>query len=162
MSDINWLNNTEKDAWLGLLAVVNRAFPEISRDLQDHGLLEVHYHILVALSAAPNFTMRLSELADRANLSQSRLTHRMRCLVDNGDIEISPDPTDGRAKLATLTTAGQKRLAEVAPHHLATVRRLIFDHLNPAQTKALATSLAPVAAGLSDHPEYLNPARRGI
>ena len=157
MSDTKWLNQTEKEAWLGLLAVIQRGFPEVERDLQSHGLLGVHYHIFVALSAAPDFTMRLSELADTANLSQSRLTHRMRCLVDGGDIEIRRDPDDGRAKLATLTSAGRARLAEVAPHHVATVRRLIFDHLSPTQTKALAGAIAPVAEALCEHPEYLNP-----
>ena len=157
MSDTKWLNKTEKEAWLGLLSVIQRGFPEVERDLQSHGLLGVHYHIFVALSAAPDFTMRLSELADSANLSQSRLTHRMRCLVDNGDIEIRPDPADGRAKLATLTSSGQARLAEVAPHHVATVRRIVFDQLTPAQTKALASALAPIAAALENHPEYLNP-----
>lgn len=157
VSDTKWLNSTEKEAWLGLLAVIHRAFPEIERGLQSHGLLGVHYHIFVALSAAPDFTMGLSDLANTANLSQSRLTHRMRILVDNGDIEISPDPDDGRAKLATLTAVGRKRLAEVAPDHVATVRRIIFDRLTPSQTKALASALTPLAAGLSDHPEYLNP-----
>ena len=151
------MNNTEKAAWMGLLAVVNRAFPEIERDLQSFGLLGVHYHIFATLSSAPDFTMRLSDLAHTANLSQSRLTHRMRCLIEDGFIEIRPDPIDGRAKLATLTTTGRARLAEVAPHHVTSVRRLIFDHLNPSQTKALAEALAPIASGLCEHPEYLNP-----
>ncbi len=157
MTETRWLNETEMEAWLGLLSVVHRAFPEIERDLQTHGLLGVHYHIFARLSEAPNYTLRLSDLADSADLSPSRLTHRMRCLIENGEIEVNPDPDDGRAKLATLTTAGQKRLADVAPHHLATVRRLIFDQLSPNQTKALASGLRPVAAALDDHPEYLNP-----
>ena len=157
MSDTKWLNSTEKQAWMGLLAVIHRAFPEIERDLQAHGLLGVHYHIFARLSDAPDNTMGLSELADSANLSQSRLTHRMRCLVDNGDVEINPDPNDGRAKLATLTPAGQKRLAEVAPHHVDKVREIIFDHLTPSQTTSLASALGAIAAGLCEHPEYLNP-----
>ena len=157
MSETKWLNNTEKDAWIGLLAVMHRAFPEIERDLQTHGLLGVHYHIFATLSAAPDSTMGLSDLADSANLSQSRLTHRMRCLIENGEVEINPDPNDGRAKLATLTAAGHKRLTQVAPHHVASVRRLIFDHLTPSQTKALAAALEPIAEGLCAHPEYLNP-----
>jgi len=157
VAKVNWLNETEYDAWKGLLAVVQRAFPEIERNLQSHGLLGVHYHILTTLSLAPDRTMRLSDLADTANLSQSRLTHRMRTLTDSGDIEINKDPDDGRAKRATLTKAGQKRLDTVAPDHVATVRRIIFDHLSPAQSEALAESLRPVAESLCAHPEYLNP-----
>ncbi len=157
VSDTKWLNNTEAVAWRGLLAVMHRASAEIERDLQAHGLLGVHYHIFATLSASPEHTMRLSDLADSANVSQSRLTHRMRGLVDQGYVEIDRDPEDGRAKLATLTDAGRARLAEVAPHHVATVRRLIFDQLTESQTKALASALSPIADALCDHPEYLNP-----
>ncbi len=152
-----WLNASEAQAWRGLLTIMQRAFPEIERDLRCHDMLAVHYHIFVTLSEAPDRTMRLSDLADSANLSQSRLTHRLRTLVERGEIEIKQDPDDGRAKQATLTDAGYVRLEAVAPHHVATVRRLIFDHLSPTQTVALADALAPVANSLCDHPEYLNP-----
>ena len=66
--------------------------------MKQHGLLTVHYSILVALSAAPDDTMRLSELAERANVSQSRLTHRLRTLVGRGDVSITGTgsaPDDG-------------------------------------------------------------------
>lgn len=152
-----WLDEEEAAAWRGLLTVVQRAFPEIERDLRAHDLLSVHYHILVTLSAAPDHSMRLSELADRADLSPSRLTHRIKTLVDGGEVEICQDPADGRAKQATLTADGLRRLEAIAPHHVETVRRVIFDHLSPKQTAALADALAPVAAALCDHPEYLNP-----
>ena len=153
-----WLDKDEAAAWRGLLAVVQRAFPEIERDLRaHHDMLAVHYHILVTLSEAPERTMRLAELADTANLSQSRLTHRLRTLIERGEVEICQDPRDGRAKHATLTKAGQQRLDTAAPDHVETVRRLIFDHLSPSQTVALAKALAPVAQSLCAHPEYLNP-----
>jgi DNA-binding MarR family transcriptional regulator len=152
-----WLNTDEAEAWRGILAIVQRAFPEIERDLRTHDLLAVHYHILVALSAARDNTMRLAELADSANLSPSRLTHRIGLLVDRGEVDINQDPDDGRAKRATLTAVGRRRLEHVAPHHVETVRRVIFDHLSADQTVALADALAPVANSLVDHPEYLNP-----
>jgi len=157
VSNVNWLNETEYEAWKGLLAVMHRGFPEIERNLQTHGLLGVHYHILTTLSITDEMTMRLSDLADTANLSQSRLTHRMRTLVDSGDVEINKDPEDGRAKQATLTKKGYARLKKIAPDHVMTVRRIIFDHLSPTETKALAESLRPVVNSLVDHPEYLNP-----
>jgi len=153
-----WLNSDEAAAWRGLLTVVQRAFPEIERDLRSqHDMLAVHYHILVTLSDASDETMRLTDLADSANLSQSRLTHRLRTLIARGEVEICQDPEDGRAKHATLTKLGRKRLEAVAPDHVETVRRLIFDHLSPTQTVALAKALAPVSTSLCDHPEYLNP-----
>lgn len=157
MAEPRWLDETQQAAWLGMLAVVNRAFPELERTLKSHDLLTVHYAIFVKLSTAPDRTMRLSELADGANLSQSRLTHRIRLLIERGDIELSDDPLDGRAKNATLTAAGFKRLEQVAPHHVEDVQRLFFDPLNDEQTAALADALTLISDALCEHPEFLNP-----
>jgi DNA-binding MarR family transcriptional regulator len=157
MTDPRWLDDTQSVAWRGLMAIVNRAIPEIERSLKAHDLLGVHYHILVELSAAPGRTLRLSELADSANLSQSRLTHRLRLLVERGEIEVSEDPGDRRAKNATLTDVGYARLVAIAPHHVEDVQRLIFDPLDDAETAALAEALAKISESLCEHPEYLNP-----
>lgn len=157
MEETRWLNEDQAAAWRGLMAVTQRAFPEIERSLKCHGLLAVHYHIFVTLSEAPDRTMRLNDLADTANLSQSRLTHRLRLLVEAGDVKICQDPEDGRAKNATLTDRGMKRLETIAPHHAEDVQRLIFDHLTDAQTTALADALSALNNTLCQHPEYLNP-----
>lgn len=134
-----------------------RAFPEMERTLKAHDLLSVHYHIFAVLSGAPDQTLRLSELADSANMSQSRLTHRLRVLVERGEIDICEDPDDRRAKNATLTAAGRKRLENLAPIHIEDVQRLIFDPLTPDQTTALADAMSTIADHLSQHPEFLNP-----
>lgn len=152
-----WLNDDQAVAWRGLLAVINRAFPEIERTLKTHGLMAVHYTILVALSEAPDRSMGLGALADAANLSQSRLTHRIKTLVEAGDVVVAPDPDDGRAKVARLTASGFARLEGVAPAHVEDVQRLVFDHLDEDQTEALADALCTVAEALCRHPEYLNP-----
>ena len=157
MTDPRWLDDTQSVAWRGLMAIVNRAIPEIERSLKTHGLLGVHYHIFVELSAAPGRTLRLSELADSANLSQSRLTHRLRLLVERGEIDVSEDPDDRRAKNATLTDVGFERLVAIAPDHVEDVQRLIFDPLDDTETAALATALAKISESLCEHPEYLNP-----
>ncbi len=152
-----WLDETQQEAWRGLRAVMFRAFPEMERTLKAHDLLAIHYHILAVLSNAPEQTLRLTELADAANTSQSRLTHRLRVLVARGEVAISEDPDDRRAKNATLTTAGRKRLEHLAPIHIEDVQRLIFDPLTPEQTKALANAMTTIADHLCQHPEFLNP-----
>ena len=157
MAEPRWLDDTQAEAWQGLLAIFQRALPEIERTLKAHQTLGVHYHILVQLSAAPDRTLRLAELANLANVSPSRLTHRLRLLVERGDIKIAEDATDKRAKNATLTKKGQKRLDELAPIHIEDVQRLIFDPLNRSETAALARATSQIAAALCEHPEYLNP-----
>ncbi len=154
MADARWLDETQQQAWRAFMVLINRGMPELDRTLKEHDLLGVHYGILVALSEAQDRTMRLSDLADAANLSQSRLTHRLRTLVDHGDIAIVADPEDGRGKNATLTTTGFERLAKVAPLHADDVLRLIFDHLDTEETEALAHALSKVAHSMCDHQHF--------
>ena len=154
MAQPRWLNETEQQAWRALLTLTYRGFPQFDRTLKEHGMLVVHYSVLVALSEAPGHTLRLSDLADHANVSQSRLTHRLRTLVERGDISLESSSDDGRGKCATLTAAGYKRLQAVAPIHAEEVLRVIFDHLDPDDTEALATSLSKVAAQLCDHERF--------
>ena len=155
VTDTRWLDDSQQRAWRAFLVIVNRGLPQLERTLKQHGLLVVHYSILVALSAAPDDTMRLSDLADRANVSQSRLTHRLRTLVSRGDVSITADTDDRRGKHATLTAAGRRRLETVAPLHVEDVRRIFFDHLDGPETEAVASALAKVAAALCDHEDFL-------
>ena len=157
LDEPNWLDDTEQRAWRALLAVSSRALPEIQRRLKSRDLLGAHYHLFAALSEAPGQTLRLSELADGANMSQSRLTHSIRPLVERGDIAICEDPNDRRAKNATLTDAGRRRLECIAPLHADDVKQLVFDPLSAEQTAALSDALTTISDHLCQHPEYLNP-----
>ena len=158
MTEPRWLDETQQRAWRGLLVFVNRGLPQIERTLKEQGLLVVHYSILVALSSAPDDTMRLTELADAANLSPSRLTHRLKTMMERGHVEITADEEDGRGKNATLTPSGRRLLEHVAPIHAEDVQRLVFDHLDPDETAALADALSKIAGTLCDH-EAFSPHR---
>lgn len=154
MNEPRWLDDTQQQAWQGFLVVFGRALPEIERTFKANGLLSVHYGILVALADAPDSTLRLSDLADLANTSQSRLSHRLRKLLERGDVSIADDPHDGRVKHATLTGRGRRTLDEISPAHADNVRRLLFDTLSPEQTTALADALSTIASGLCDHDHF--------
>lgn len=135
---------------MALLCFVHRGMPAIERTMKEHGLIGVHYTILTSLSDAPDRTMRLSDLANRANFSQSRLTHRMKTLIDRNFVKIVVDESDKRAKNATMTETGFKWLETVAPLHAEDVQRIVFDHLTPAELKALTSGLSKIADGLID------------
>lgn len=154
MTETRWLDDSQQQAWRALLVLVNRGLPTLERTLKEHGLLVVHYSILVALSEAPRDTMRLAELADAANLSQSRLTHRLRTMIEQGHVDITADAEDGRGKNATLTPGGRQLLERAAPIHAADVLRLVFDHLDADETAALAQALSKVANTLCDHAAF--------
>ena len=49
----------------------------------------------------------------------------------------SPDPTDGRCTLATLTEEGWEKVVQTAPGHVEAVRSLVIDPLTKAQKHQL-------------------------
>jgi len=146
-----WLNETERQAWLSLLAVVLVGMPQLERTFRPHGLVQVEYGLLAALSDRPA-GVRLSDLAALMNMSPSRLSHRMRKLIERGYVEIHGDACDGRVSIARITAAGRRFTAKVAPDHVADVRRLLFDHLDEKQVAALADALGAVAEQLGACP----------
>lgn len=133
-----------------MLAFARRSLLEIQRGLDAHDMLGVHYDILATLSAAPDHTLQLSSVADTIASSQSRLTQRLKCLIERGEVEVEPSLDDGRVKYATLTSAGLRRLQAVAPDHVRDVRRIVFDHLDAHETEVLAEAFTKIAANLQD------------
>ena len=144
-----WLDATERRAWMSLVAVMLVAMPELERTFRPHGIVHVEYGLLAALGDIGDPGMRLSDLAATMNMSPSRLSHRMRKLVDLGYIELTGSDCDGRVSIAHVTEKGRAFVATIAPDHVRDVRRLFFDNLSPQQTEALADALATIAEHLS-------------
>ena len=150
-----WLDATERRAWMSLVVVMLVAMPDLERTFRPYGIVHVEYGLLARLSEIDDQGMRLSDLAATMNMSPSRLSHRMRKLVDRGYIELTGSNADGRVSIAHITDKGREFVAEVAPVHLRDVRRLFFDDLSVEQTKALADALGTVAeAALAKRPGF--------
>lgn len=103
----------------------------------DSGLSFTEYYVLAGLSDAPEQTMRMSRLALFANAELSRLSHMVTRLEKRGFVRRQPDPADGRFTQAVLTADGLAHLAEAAPAHVACVRTLVFDCLDPTEVDQL-------------------------
>lgn len=144
MTDTHWLTDVEQRAWLSLITVVLVGLPDIERTFRAHGLIHVEYGLLAGLSQRPD-GMRLCDLASAMNMSPSRLSHRMRKLVERGYVELRGSEADGRVSIAAITPAGRRLVDEIAPQHVRDVRRLLFDRLDDRQTAALADALGTVA-----------------
>ncbi|MFT7648516.1 MAG: DNA-binding MarR family transcriptional regulator [Candidatus Poriferisodalaceae bacterium] len=157
MTTTRWLTTSQQQAWRALNVITNRGLPQLEVTFRDNDMLRVEYGILVALSEAPDSEMSLSELADHANTSQSRLSHRLRGLIDQGEVSSRACESDRRVTYAQLTKAGRNKLEAVAPQHAEDVLQLLFDHLNTDQTEGLADALSTIAATLCSHDEYHAP-----
>jgi DNA-binding MarR family transcriptional regulator len=147
--DDRWLTDAQHDAWMAYVAVTSLLDAELDRQLQrDSGLPHAYYQILAMLSDVPGRTLRMSDLAQITQSSQSRLSHAVARLERNGWIRRIPCPDDRRSTLAQLTDEGFAVLAAAAPGHVATVRSLVFDALTPEQVDQFTTILRAVLGRL--------------
>jgi DNA-binding MarR family transcriptional regulator len=104
------------------------------------------------LSEAPARSRRMSDLARRANQSQSRLSHTVARLEERGWVRRERAREDGRGALAVLTDAGWDVVREVAPGHVDAVREAMFAPLTDEQARALGEALQAVVERLDpDH-----------
>jgi DNA-binding MarR family transcriptional regulator len=98
--------------------------------------------------------IRLTELADRSQLSLAATSELVNDLADLGYLTRRPDPADGRAKLIDLTKRGRALMADAGTRVADIERRwaklvgtrnfaemchtmqLLLDELNPGQSRS--------------------------
>jgi DNA-binding MarR family transcriptional regulator len=134
----SWLTADEQRAWRNYIEATTMLLEVLDRQLQqDSGMPHGYYEILVRLSEADEFTMRMSELADSTRSSRSRLSHAVSRLEERGWVARRDCETDRRGQLAQLTAPGHAALAAAAPGHVATVRAHMIDALSADQIRQL-------------------------
>lgn len=143
-----WLTPQEMTAWRGFIAVSNDLWRIVDRDLAQHDLDSGDFQLLAMVSESPDQRIRLCDLADQLRLTRSGLTRRMDGVLKKKLVARVQSTEDGRVAYAQMTTKGMDVLKVVAPQHLETVRRIMFDHLSAAEVKAMATGLSKVAEHL--------------
>lgn len=137
MTAPRWLTPAEMRAWRGFIEVVDRLNIHMEADLAPFSLTLGDYQVLVYLSESEGRRMRMTDLADRLVLSPSGLTRRLDGLVRSGFVSREKCAEDKRVMWARLTENGFRRLEEVAPAHVGSVRRHFIDRLTPAQIESI-------------------------
>ncbi len=133
-----WLNTAEMKAWRRYIIASRRLLEALDSDLEDHDLSMADYEILAQLSDAPERKMRMSELAEIALLSRSRLSHRMKVMEKAGWVKREACPSDKRGYFAVMTAKGWKAIVAAAPDHVESVRTRFVDHLTKADQEVIA------------------------
>ncbi len=147
-SATRWLEPREMAAWRAFVTTSTDLGSAMESDLVHTGLMTGDYQVLVNLSEAEDRSVRMCDLAGKLQLSPSGLTRRLDGLVRAGYVERRPSDADRRVMLAVLTPAGFDKLVEVAPLHVASVRRRMIDLLSPAELDAIASSFGKIRAAL--------------
>ena len=144
-----WLTQEEMAAWLPLLRVVQLLPQAMDRQLRkDAGIRHAYYQVLVHLSAQPDRTLSMGELARLAATSPSRLSHAVAAMEERGWVTRRPCSTDRRVQYGGLTDAGLSLLERVAPGHVADVRRLVFDRLTEDEVSRLRSLMLKLLPSL--------------
>ncbi|BCJ53487.1 MarR family transcriptional regulator [Actinoplanes sp. NBRC 14428] len=144
-----WLDPDELQTWLAMAGVLGRLPGVLDSQLQrEAGVTTFEYQVLAALSEAPGRTLRLSDLAARADGSLPRLSQVVSRLEKRGWVRRRPDPTDGRYTLGILTDDGWEKVVATAPGHVEAVRRHVLDPLTKAQQRQLRASAQRILRAL--------------
>ena len=146
---------------MAYMSVQLRMNYEINRQLQrDSDLSLADYHVLNALSSAPDHTMQVSDLAAMIGWERSRASHHLRRLCERGLTKRVQSEDDGRATDAVLTKKGLSAIEAAAPGHATLVRKLFFDQLPEELVSPFTAALEHVQAGLNLNSSLPpNPAR---
>ena len=128
-----WLTEEEQQAWRATVQLSQLLLRQLDRDLTAYGLNGRDYEILVELSEAPEHRQRMTDLADAASQSRSRLSHQISRMEQRGLVRRDECEGDKRGTFAVLTKAGFEAIERVAPYHVEQVRRHYIDRLTPRQ-----------------------------
>jgi DNA-binding MarR family transcriptional regulator len=133
-----WLNPREMKAWRAYIIGSRRLLEALDSDLDGHDLTMADYEVMAQLSEAPGRRIRMSELADLAMLSKSRLSHRMKVMEKAGWVRREECAEDRRGYWAVMTDKGMKAIVAAAPSHVESVRRRFIDQLSVKEQEALS------------------------
>jgi DNA-binding MarR family transcriptional regulator len=133
-----WLSPAEQAAWRAFMTTTRLLFYQVEKDLlTDSSIPLAYYAILVLLSEAPDYSMRMYDLAAACSSIPSSISHAITRLESKGWIRREMCPRDRRGWFAILTDQGLAALVQAAPSHCASVRRNLFDTLTSAEVDSL-------------------------
>jgi DNA-binding MarR family transcriptional regulator len=144
-----WLTPEEQRAWRAYVAASSLLEDALDRQLQQEaGLPHLYYSVLAALSEAPDRRMRMTDLAQHLKITRSRLTYAVTRLEKDGVLRREDCQWDKRGSVAVLTDEGMALLERTAPGHVETVRKAVFDHLDPEQISQFEEICAAIATAI--------------
>jgi DNA-binding MarR family transcriptional regulator len=142
LTETRALTPIEMGAWRGFLNAHAHLIRRLEAELEaEQSMPLANYDVLVQLAEAPQYSLRMSELATSVLLSRSGLTRLVDRLEREGLVERRPCADDARGTLAVLTPAGMRRLREAWVTHLRGVREHMIDRFTEDELATLGELL---------------------
>ncbi len=149
-SEPRWLAPKELKAWRAYIQTSRTLWEVMENDLDSHNLSLADYEILVLLSEAPDRQIRMSELAESALISKSRLSHRIKAMEKSGWVTRRVCEEDKRGYFAVMSEKGWKAIVKAAPDHMESIRTRFLDHLTAKDQEDLARIFERVSGKLRE------------
>src|SRR5580765_6439647 len=147
------LRSGEERAWKAIARFLAAGSRLLDEDLQRGANISLsEYVVLVHLSEADAAHLRVSELADLAGLSDSRITRIVEGLAKGGFVVKTRNQHDGRGIDVRITDAGLNRLRDAYPIHLASVRSRIMNQVEPEALSCFGDVLAAIVGAIHEPP----------
>lgn len=147
LDDTPWLSPDELRAWITLAAFLESVPTTVDAQLKrDAGMNRFEYSILAMLSEQSGHTLTMSDLAQVAFGSLSRLSHAVSRLERRGLVTRCAGAAGRRHNVVSLTDDGLAALEAAAPLHVAEVRRLVIDPLDDDELAVLPRLLSKMMA----------------
>jgi len=110
------MNVDKVEAALHMLKNASLLMRELDAYFAEHGLSQLRFLIMIVLDRETDRdSLKVSEIADRLDVSRPVMTRTIKALIDDGFLKWSADEKDGRARLISLTGAGREKLHGVLP-----------------------------------------------
>lgn len=137
---LKYLTPVRASAFLGLVRAGDTLARELNGELEaEHRISLRAFEVLLFLAIfSEDGHLRMSELTERAPLSQSRVSRLVADLETRGLVERSPVDTDGRGVEVFITAKGLEKFKAAQDTHLAGLDRRLFTHLNATEVRQLA------------------------
>jgi DNA-binding MarR family transcriptional regulator len=131
-------------AWRALLLAHSRVVRAIEADLDAAGVIQLSWYDVLLELRAERDGLRMQDLGERVVLSRTRVSRIVDELESAGLVVRRPDPADGRATRAVITTDGERSFRVAAPLYLARIEARFNRHLTDRERRTIATGLQRV------------------
>jgi len=141
-------NAAELAIWRDYVETSERVRRTLSTAFQEtSGISPGDYSVMLALSEAPEKTLRSSDLAEVVGWERSRLSHHLRRMEERLLVLRSPVDGDARGAAVVLTDTGAQVFRRSSAPHLRLVRDVFIDAFTPEQLDFMRT----ITGALREH-----------
>lgn len=146
-----WLTESEQHVWRALLQLTTRLPARLNGALvADAGITLADVDVLVAVTDVPDGRMRVRALAESLGWERSRLSHQVARMERAGLVRREECDDDARGTFVVVTAPGRAALDAAVPAHVALVRRLVVDALDPVDLERLGVAVDSVLARIAE------------